>query len=208
MKKLFALLFSILLLSSSSVFAEDISNFEIEGMSIGDSLLDFMNEDEILEGIEETKERYHHLNEPYKFAQILLTKELLTYEGVSIYIKNNSTNQYITDRNEKYIIYALSGMIIYNEDFDSCIQKRDEIEEVLSKMFQDADKSEFSGDYPADPSGESFAEAIEFLFPSGAEIELQCLNMEESFRIKKNWAEGLFVVIHSKEVIKWFADRK
>ena len=32
---------------SSLVFAEDISDFEIEGMSIGDSLLDYMNEDEI-----------------------------------------------------------------------------------------------------------------------------------------------------------------
>ena len=208
MKKLLALLFSLFLLSSLSVFADDISNFEIERMSVGDSLLDFMNEGQILEGIEITKERYNHLKEPSKFAQILLTKELLTYDGVSIYIKNNSTNQYITDRNEKYIIYALSGMIRYNEDFDGCIQKRDEIEEVLSKMFQDADKSELTGDYSSDPSGDSFAEVIEFLFPSGAEIELQCIDMEESFRIKKNWAEGLFVAIHSEEVIKWFQNTK
>ena len=54
MKKLLALLFSLFLLSSSSVFAEDISDFEIEGISIGDSLLDYMTEDEILEEIEES----------------------------------------------------------------------------------------------------------------------------------------------------------
>ena len=34
---------------SSLLFAEDISDFEIEGMSIGDSLLDYMSEDEIMD---------------------------------------------------------------------------------------------------------------------------------------------------------------
>ena len=41
MKKTLILL---VLLFSSSVFAEDISDFQIEGMSIGDSLLDYVSE--------------------------------------------------------------------------------------------------------------------------------------------------------------------
>ena len=48
MKKLLAFLFSLFLLSSPSVFADDISDFQIEGMSIGDSLLDYMSEEETL----------------------------------------------------------------------------------------------------------------------------------------------------------------
>ena len=32
---------------SSSVFAEDISDFQIEGISVGESLLDYMSEEEI-----------------------------------------------------------------------------------------------------------------------------------------------------------------
>ena len=58
MKKLLILLFSIFFLSSPSVFADDISDFEIEGISIGDSLLDHMTEEEILEGIEKSKSYY------------------------------------------------------------------------------------------------------------------------------------------------------
>ena len=58
MKKLLILLFSFLLLSSPSVLADDISDFEIEGISIGDSLLDYMTEDEILKGMEVTKDYY------------------------------------------------------------------------------------------------------------------------------------------------------
>ena len=35
------------LLFSSSLFADDISDFQIEGISIGDSLLNYFSEDEI-----------------------------------------------------------------------------------------------------------------------------------------------------------------
>ena len=69
MKKLLILLFSSFLLGSPSVFAEDISDFEIEGISIGDSLLDYMTENEILEGIDDA-EIYYFLNEPNKFVEI------------------------------------------------------------------------------------------------------------------------------------------
>ena len=72
MKKLLILLFAILFLSSPSVFADDISDFEIEGMSIGDSLLDYMTKDEILKEIEENKDMYSELNDPYKYVEVYL----------------------------------------------------------------------------------------------------------------------------------------
>ena len=70
MKKLLVLLFSFFLFSSHYVFADDISDFSIEGISIGDSLLDYMTEDEILEEIELNKNDYLYLKEPNKYAQI------------------------------------------------------------------------------------------------------------------------------------------
>ena len=45
MKKILVLF---ILLFSSSVFADDISDFQIEGMSLGDSLLEYFSEKEIL----------------------------------------------------------------------------------------------------------------------------------------------------------------
>ena len=47
MKKLSAYLFLILFSFSAPSFADDIRDFQIEGMSIGDSLLDYMSKDEI-----------------------------------------------------------------------------------------------------------------------------------------------------------------
>ena len=60
------------LLFSSSVLADDISDFEIEGISIGDSLLDYMTEDEILKEIELNKNDYVFLKEPHKYVDIYL----------------------------------------------------------------------------------------------------------------------------------------
>ena len=85
MKKLLILLFSIFLLSSPSVFAEDISDFEIEGMSIGDSLLDYMTEDEILKESELSKNKFLHLKDPSKYVQVHVPQDSPIYDhGISV----------------------------------------------------------------------------------------------------------------------------
>jgi len=205
MKKLLILLFSIFFLSSPSVFAEDISDFEIEGISIGDSLLDYMTEDEILEEIE-LYDGYQYLNEPFKYTEINIKKNFRTYELLAVFIKNNSTSEYITNKNEKYIILSIRGATRYNEDFDSCIAKRDEIVSELSKVFPNADKSESFFKHAVDPSGNSIVDAVYFELDSGVESEVSCYNFEETLRIKKNWAEGLQVSIDSEEITSWLSD--
>ena len=206
MKKLLILLFSLFLLSSTAVFADDISDFEIEGISIGDSLLDYMTEDEILEEIE-LYSGYQYLNEPNKYIEIYLQKDSPTYEYLSVFIKNNSLNQYLTNKNETYTILAFGGMINYIEDFDSCLQKQDEILEVVTGMFPNAQKKERNLVHGGDPSGESIINGVYFHFDSGAVIEVACYNFEETFRIENKWDEGLAFTVYSEEIYNWFSDR-
>ena len=208
MKKLLILLFSLFFLSSPSVYADDISDFEIEGMSIGDSLLDYMTEEEILEEIELNKNDYSYFNEPHKYVEIYFWEVLPTYDnGLSVFIKNNPTNQYISNKNEKYIILSIYGTMHFVEDFDGCIQKRDEIIGELSKMFPNTQKSEVFFKHAADPSGNSIVDALYFEHDSGAEIETSCDNFEETFRIKNNWSEGLNVSISSAETTSWLRNQ-
>ena len=206
MKKLLILLFSFFLLSSPSVFADDISDFQIEGMSIGDSLLDYMTEDEILKEIE-LYNGYQWLKEPNKYAEIYLNEGSSTYENLSFFIRNNSLNQYVTDKNEKYIILSITGRIDYIEDFDSCIQKRDEILQVIPGMFPNTLKEEHNFNHSADPSGNSIIDGVYFYFDSGASIEATCYNFDETFRLKKKWSEGFNVAIRTKEIITWFNNK-
>ena len=205
MKKLLTLLFALYFLSSPSVFAKDISDFQIEGISIGDSLLDYMTEDEILEGIEKTKDYYLHLKDPSKYAHIDFNKGLNTYGWMTIFVKNNSSNEYITDKNEKYTILFIRGFIAYNEDFDSCIVKRDEIVKVLSGMFPNTQKIENSWTDEIDPA---VYDDVSFMFDSEDRIVARCNNWDENYRSKRNWAEGLHIVIQPKEIYEWTSDIK
>ena len=207
MKKLLILLFSIFFLSSPSVFADDISDFQIEGISIGDSLLDYMTEEEILEQIEQTKDHYHYKNEPNKYAGVYLFGTSSTYEaGLSFFIKNNPKSKYITNKNEKYILLSVRGMIDYIEDFDGCMQKRDEIVEDLSKVFPNTHIKTENFVHPADPSGDSIMDSVYFEFDSGALSKVSCINFEETFRIKNNQSEGLDVSIYSAETHNWLGN--
>ena len=208
MKKLLILLFSFFLLSSPSVFADDISDFQIEGISIGDSLLDYMTEDEILENIERTKDFFAYLKEPNKYAEVYLFQDFSIYERMSFFIKNNSTNQYVTNKNEKYTILLIRGLISYIEDFDSCIQKRDEIVEVLSTMFSNTQKTEMVWTDETEPSGNSIFDDVTFTFDSGGNIVARCNNWDENYRIKNNFSEGLSIAISTKEIFEWGTDYK
>ena len=51
MKRLYTFLFLIFFSFQTSSLADDIRDFQIEGMSVGDSLLDYMSEEEIKDNI-------------------------------------------------------------------------------------------------------------------------------------------------------------
>ena len=209
MKKLLVLLFSLFLLSSPSVFADDISDFEIEGMSIGDSLLNYMTDEKIHEEIELSLSlnEYYYLNEPIKYVEVYLMEEFPKYDnGFSFFIRNTPTNQYLTNKNEEYTILSIYGMMNYIENFQGCIQKRNEIVEELSKMFPNIQKTEDIFEHSVDPSGNSIVDAVYFEFDSGDHVEVSCDNFEETLRIKNNWSEGLNLSISSKEIISWMSD--
>ena len=206
MKKLLTLLFSIFFLFSPSVFADGISDFEIEGISIGDSLLDYMTEEEILKEIERTKDFYYHLNEPNKYAEVYLVKKSENYDYLGFFIKNNSVNTYVTNKNEKYTILSIRGLKRYIEDFDSCILNRNQIVDILSKMFPDREKVKEIRRYPGDPSGNSIGDTIYFDLDIGNKVRVYCSNFEETFRIKMKWSEGLTVLIISSEIHEWLND--
>jgi len=70
----------------SLIKADDISDFEIEGMSIGDSLLDFFSEEKI-----NSSYQIKYENDKYYKIEIL-SDDFENYELVGVYIKTNDKN--------------------------------------------------------------------------------------------------------------------
>ncbi len=126
--------------------------------------------------------------------------------NLSFFIKNNSANQHVTDKNEKFTILYVGGYIKFVENFEGCIKKRDEISEILSGMFPNEQKTKVFFEHALDPSGNSFVYEISFAFDLGGEIEAECIDFEETFRIKNSYTEGLTVGISYEEIKSWLSD--
>ena len=196
MKKLLLLLFSLFFLNSTSVFADHFANFQVVDISLGDSLLDFMSEDEILDGIEKLKDlnRYSYLNEPNKFLEIIVPRKKNIYDKASVFIKNTIPNN--------YTIYAIRGYKDYIEDFDACIKQRDTIAKIITDMF---------ADLKTDKSIEENNQGINDYFSLSdlnATIDVYCQDFEETYRLKNNFTEGLVFAIHNEEFSDWVLDYK
>lgn len=201
MKKLFILLLSTLV--SFSSLSDDISEFEIEGISIGDSLLEYMSQGDILKGIERNKNDYPYLSEPLKYFEVYLFDEFSIFDVVSVYIKNNALSKYVTSSNEKYIVLGTRGMIYHDEDYDKCIINRDEVVEELSNIYQNSNKEKIISKHPVDPSGKTTVDGVYFSLEGGGVSDASCFTIEKNLKIEYNWQDFLQVTIYSPEVTNW-----
>ena len=107
---------------------------------------------------------------------------------------------------DEFIILAVRGMTKYNQEFDTCLIKRNEIIEVASNMFPNTKRSESVYDSPLDKSGKSIYDAVNFKFDSGDEITAYCNDWEENFRVKNNYFEGLTIGIFKEDISLWGTD--
>ena len=139
MKRLSLYLFLILFSLQTPSQADDIRDFQIEGMSIGDSLLDYVTEEEINLNLSKLDWRYELPEQ--KFIVTTISKESFeTYEYLQIHLRKND---------KKYIIHSIDGMKDY-ENIDECFKDQKKIAEELSdtldykKKFEQTFKHFFS----------------------------------------------------------------
>ena len=92
--------------------ADDIRDFEIEGMSIGDSLLDFIT----ISKIKTLRTSYYPKSK--KYVRYYEVKNSTQYDGVDLYV---------LDKDKKFIIQSLSGFIEYDKNIKDCYLKKEKL---------------------------------------------------------------------------------
>ena len=168
MKKLSTYLFLILFSFSAPSFADDISDFQIEGMSVGDSLLDYLTEEEI-------KNKQKYIYENNKFIAIVISKPSFElYEHVQIVYESS---------NKK--IHNLEGFMYYEKNIKDCYNKKDEIVSELTEFFKNKVKiwRQNNKKYQGDKSGKSKFSAVNFDFDIGGIVRVICYDFEEKISI-------------------------
>ena len=182
MKKTFILLF---LLFSSSVLADDISDFQIEGISIKDSMLDFLSEKQIKNN---TKDFYRTDDFiPVQIEGSYFNSEM--YDVIEFNYKNGDKN---------YIIYSVSGLN-YPEDINDCYKAQKEILEELNGLFGNVKgirKNKLKEyNHGADPSGKSTYTRGGFIFSSLDQVNVDC----NDFAKESGYVDEMYVSVDSKE---------
>ena len=101
MKRLLAyllLVISLVLKFNVNVKAENISDFQIEGMSIGDTLLNYMKENLIINEINNKDISYYYDDDFVVISTWEIRNKFNTYDDIGVILKQNDKN---------YIIYGL-----------------------------------------------------------------------------------------------------
>ncbi len=196
MKKLSTYLFLLLFSFSAPSFADDIRDFKIEGMSIGDSLLDYFTKEYIKNKLRESvypnQNEIHHvflLNEP----------TFNIYEGIQVHVRTND---------EKFIIIGIDGFIYFEDNIENCYKKKDEIVTELSNFFEDVIVDDDGiQNYPDDETGESKTTTVYFDFKSGDTAKVGCVKWGKSIKSKnKEIVDNLRVTINTKEYTYWLTN--
>ena len=183
MKKLSICLFLILFSFSAPSFADDIQDFEIEGMTIGNSLLDYMSEEEIKENVVSV-----YLDK--KFTISVYKKSTEIYDlGVGITYKSND---------KTYKIHGVQGRVNFGNNIEGCYEKQDKIVKEISSMFDETKKKNW--DILTNPSraeGSTY-KVISFDFNNGSRATIECYHYSD---VPQD--DHLKIATSSKELTKY-----
>lgn len=188
--------FSVLILIfnfQSWVIADDITEFEIEGMSVGDSLLNYFSKEHIKKRISITKSHYD--SDKYIRAYFILNNSK-TYDVANIHFTNDS----------KYKIASLSGAIMNDFTFENCSNKQIQIFEDLKELFANG---VVEGDpkkkitFKRDDTKKSVYSTVKYKIEDGY-IDVRCTIFSKEFQKKyPNVGSSLQVIAHSEVFIDW-----
>ncbi len=158
--RIFLFVFILFLSLQSFTKANDIKDFELEGLSLGDSLLNFFNKKQITT---EMNSGYAYFYKDNKFVKLAIgtsneysmKTNLKTYDEIAVTIKPDDKN---------FIIYGLSGDIMCKENIKYCYTKQKEIISDLKVFFNNnIIIDEYEDPHWIDDTGKSIVNVKEIL---------------------------------------------
>ena len=186
MKKLSTYLFLIFFSFQTSSWTEDISDFEIEGMSIGDSLLDYLSKKEI----KDNTNTDYYTNNKYTSVEFFGLPAFKIYDTVGF--------NYKTD-DKKYIIVAINGTLFCKKNIEKCHTKAKEMDLEISNVFKESKRDTHKGKHSVDKSGKSIVSQINYWLTSGDIVSIEILDWSEKINNEKGWTDNVSVGFLTEE---------
>jgi hypothetical protein len=188
MKRLLAYMLLVLVLTfdfQSLTKADDIRDFEIEGMSIGDSALDFFSEREI-------KKNKKNWYKDKKFYGVEIKSKSEKFDSIQLHFKTGDN---------KYIINAVGGLVFFKNKIDKCHSLKKTIDKDIKNLFKNARISEKGKrKHSGDKSGKSFTYDTYYYLKNG-NVFSGCYDWSKKMRYTDNFR----LIVNTKEINKWYS---
>ena len=183
--KIFLVIFLFIFIFQPFSKANDIREIEIEGITIGDSLLDYMSKKKI----DNAEAFFYPMSKKYKEVSIELNLEIYDQISASIDVEDN-----------KYIIYSMMADISFQNNFEECTSKKKLIVNDISSILG-ADVKIQDNQYKrsVDKSGKSYDISTTFFFKNGDNVRVICTNWSEVMKL----GDRLTVALNSNEFYEW-----
>jgi hypothetical protein len=176
MKKLLRIVVIGLLLSYNAN-ADNISEFEVDGMSIGESALKYFSKSEL----KKNKQKNWYKKNNYSTSTI------------------NEINISYKTKDKKYLIVSLEKYEYMN--IDKCLKKLPEEFESIKNLF--GTNIEIKGPtrtkHWADKSKMSWYEGYYFYFPNKDTISVECYNWSDKITSQEGWTDHIRFMITANE---------
>ena len=170
--------------------ADDIRDFEIEGIALGDSALQFFSKNQIIKNSRDD----HYVNNKYTPVQNDYFDFFQTYDAVDFNFRTNDS---------KFIIESLSGIIIYhNKPIENCYAKMKEIISDLDAEFSNLEKTDIKTSIhpsPKNKSRKSTYTHVYYNFNNGDSISVTCYDYSKEHGSQ----DHLNVNLQTKEFGDW-----
>ena len=174
MKKILAVLILIFTLPTPSQ-ADDIRDFQIEGMSIGDSALDYFSEAKI-----KSNKKNWYKNKEVIGVEIEIAS--VQYDTVQIHYRKND---------KTYKMIGINGLKFYNNNVEECYKQQNKIVKELKEFFPNINPTNQKKNHSADKSGESKIKFKSFHLKSKDIVSTACYDWSKKMKYWDHLRIGL-----------------
>ena len=173
--------------------SDDVRNFQIEGMSIGDSALNFFTKSEIDKSV---KEMPQYPNEEYKIAYIQKSKKynFENYQGITFYFKRND---------KSYTIAGIVASNYYPNDFQNCLNDLKKMRKDIENSFDVLPTYEGEDVLEFDTLGETIMYGVVYNLSDNGFSQVVCYDWSKEISKIQGRMDELTIGISTKEYGEW-----
>jgi len=169
--------------------ADNISEYEIEGMSVGDSLLDYFSKNEINESL---KNPSYYKNK--KFVEVFINYKNSEFDFLQVAFEPND---------KIFIIEKIMLVKDFPDQIEKCKKYKKNLINESSNFLSASERIDENKAATVDPTGNSFRYISTFYYHNGGFINFSCTDYGKEMYEKHGWMDSFTASVGSDKIMKF-----